>query len=174
MHGQGHQQTGTPQTNAWNRQAHIRASPPGSSPTTCSSQQPGNHSGTQHSLLSSSSTDASTSTPATTTPLAAPNTQRPNAGSHDTNTTPPALCTNSNPGAHWFGVYEDDSNEDEEDDHPDMDTANTPAQDRTGDTPPLDPEPTAVPQVSTEALLQAAIEEARRKSASHSRHYSSI
>ena len=97
--------------------------------------------------------DASTSTPVTTTPPAAPNTQRPNAGLQDTNTTPPALRTNSNPEAHWFEVYEDNSNEDKKDDHPNMDTANTLAQDRTGATPTTDPKPTEAPQVSAKALL---------------------
>ena len=98
----------------------------------------------------------------TTTPLAAPDTQRANAGSRDTNTTPLAPYTNSNPGEHWFGVYKDDSNEDEDDEQPDMDTANTPAQDRTEGTSSTVPTPTPVPQVSAEELLQAAIEEARR------------
>ena len=79
-------------------------------------------------------------------PTGHPDTQRANAGSRDTNNTPLAPRTNANPGAHWFGVYEDDSNEDEDDDQPDMDTANTPAQDRTEGTPTTVPTPNSVPR----------------------------
>ena len=52
--------------------------------------------------------------------------------------------------------------EDEEDEHHDMDTANTLAHDRTGAPASTETEPTADPKLSAEALLQAANKEARR------------
>jgi hypothetical protein len=68
-----------------------------------------------------------------------------------------------NPGTNWFGVYEDFSDQEEKEDEPtDMDTANTQSQDRSRAAPPASTEPIAHPPVSADALIQAAIEEARR------------
>ena len=156
MPGQGQQPTGSSNTNAWNRPVNNQTSPSNSYSTTGSAQQPINLGGNQHSPLSSSSTDASASTPVPTAPRAAPTTQRGNPGSQGTSHTPQAPRQHANPGAHWFGVYKDDSNdedEDENDDQPEMDTTNTTAQDSTGATPTMVPPRNPIPQASAEELI---------------------
>ena len=156
MPGQGPQSARSSNTNAWNCQTNNQTPTANSYPISGSAQQPINLSGTQHSPLSSSSTDASATTQTPATSRTAPSRQR------GTSNTPQAPQPNANPGAHWFGVYEDDSNEDENDDQPAMDTTSTTEQADSGVTPTIVPPRTPTPQASAAELIQAAVEEARR------------